>query len=83
MGTPHPNPTTNAVTVPLTLSEATEVYVAVYDVLGRLVATLADGHRVSGTHALSLDTATLAPGLYVVRVTGLLSAATQTFTVVR
>ncbi|MEM8602136.1 MAG: T9SS type A sorting domain-containing protein [Bacteroidota bacterium] len=86
LGAVYPNPAGGAVTVPVTLAESTEVTVVVYDVLGRAVATLAEGTRALGRHALTLDTAGLAPGVYVVRVEGLEGAGdsvSRTFTVAR
>ena len=62
-----PNPTGGAATVRLGLPAPADVRVAVYDVLGRRVATLASGALAAGTHGLPLDAAPLAPGVYVVR----------------
>ena len=45
-----------------------EARVALYDVLGREVAVAAQGERAAGPHTVALDTAGLAPGVYVVRV---------------
>ena len=62
-----PNPTGGAATVRLDFPAPAEVRVAVYDVLGRRVATLASGALAARTHRLPLDAAPLAPGVYVVR----------------
>ena len=62
-----PNPTGGAATVRLSLPAPADVRVAVYDVLGRRVATLASGALGAGAHALPFDAAPLAPGVYVVR----------------
>ena len=62
-----PNPTGGAATVRLDLPAPAEVRVAVYDVLGRRVGTLASGALAAGTHRLPFDAAPLAPGVYVVR----------------
>ncbi|MEO1076604.1 MAG: T9SS type A sorting domain-containing protein, partial [Bacteroidota bacterium] len=84
LGVPYPNPTQDAVTVPLTLAQPAEVRVVVTDLLGREVAVLTDGSRQAGRHALALDTATLAPGVYVVHATvGGAATETQRFSVVR
>ncbi|MEM6783788.1 MAG: T9SS type A sorting domain-containing protein [Bacteroidota bacterium] len=84
LGAVYPNPTQDAVTVPLLLTEAAEVTVTVYDVLGREVAVLADGPQQAGRHALALDTSALAPGLYVVHAAvGDAAAQTQRFSIVR
>ncbi|MEO1077542.1 MAG: T9SS type A sorting domain-containing protein, partial [Bacteroidota bacterium] len=52
---------------PLVLGEASEVHVAVVDLLGREVAVLAEGTRAAGTYALTFETAGLPAGVYVVR----------------
>ncbi|MEM6784302.1 MAG: T9SS type A sorting domain-containing protein [Bacteroidota bacterium] len=84
LGVPYPNPTQDAVTVPLTLTRPAEVRVTVVDLLGREVAVLTEGPQQAGRHALALDTASLAPGLYVVRATVDAAAAeTRRFSVVR
>ncbi|MEM9997996.1 MAG: T9SS type A sorting domain-containing protein [Bacteroidota bacterium] len=83
LGAVYPNPAGGAVTVPVTLAESTEVTVVVYDVLGRAVATVARERVEAGAHAFGLDTGTLAPGVYVVRLDAGSTTATQRFTVVR
>jgi Secretion system C-terminal sorting domain len=65
----YPNPFNPATTVQLTLPHAAEVDVAVFNGLGRQVATLASGAMSSGIHALSFDGSGLASGLYFVQAT--------------
>jgi hypothetical protein len=48
-----PNPFTETTTIAITLPERTEIEVAVFDVAGRRVATIADGTRDGGDHELS------------------------------
>ncbi len=67
LGKPYPNPASHSVTVPVVLGAATEVRLAVFDVLGREVAALHEGLLAAGDHALALDPATLPNGVYVVR----------------
>lgn len=64
----YPNPARGAATVALTLAEASEVRVVVYDVLGRTVAVLADGPFGTGEHTLSFEVTERPSGVYVVRV---------------
>ena len=66
---PRPNPASSRAVVPYALAEAGAVRVAVYDLLGREVAVLADGPAARGAHEAPLDTRTLAPGVYVMRMT--------------
>lgn len=63
----HPNPVTASATVGYTLARAAAVRVAVYDLLGREVAVLAEGRRAPGEHAVALDARALAAGTYLVR----------------
>ena len=63
----YPNPFTGRTTLPLALPEAADVRVAVYDVLGREVAVVADERLEAGRHALAFDGSRLASGVYVVR----------------
>ena len=54
----------------LTLSEASETTVGVYDVLGREVTQLHDGPLAAGVHPLVLGAAALPAGLYILRAEG-------------
>ncbi|MEM1054397.1 MAG: reprolysin-like metallopeptidase [Bacteroidota bacterium] len=67
LGAIAPNPTRGAARVPFTLAEAGEVRVAVYDVQGREVAVLAEGHHAAGSQEAIWAAGDLAPGVYVVR----------------
>src|SRR5690606_4658367 len=67
LGRPYPNPFTGEATVPFELPEDARVEVAVYDLLGRRVAELADGPFAAGRHVAVLDGRGLASGVYLVR----------------
>lgn len=72
------NPFASETTLQLTVDQMQTVRVVVFDVTGRLVATLYDGTLAAGTaHVLTLRGAALAPGVYVVRATGETFVATQ------
>ncbi len=62
-----PNPFTGQTTLAFTLEEASQVRLAVYDLLGREVAVLAEGATEAGTHQAVLQANSLAPGVYVYR----------------
>jgi hypothetical protein len=79
----YPNPSGGEATVALSLRERAEVRVALYDVLGREVAVLADGAVEAGAHRLVLDAAALAPGTYLVRATAGGRVRAHRITVVR
>ncbi len=76
------NPVRGNAQVRFSTETAQDVRLAVYDVLGRQVATLANG-VVSGAQTATLNTAALAPGVYVLRLTAGADVLTQTVTVVR
>ncbi|MEL7170409.1 MAG: endonuclease/exonuclease/phosphatase family protein [Bacteroidota bacterium] len=64
---PFPNPFAEAATVRFAVPSATPVDLAVFDALGRRVATLASGTRSAGSHTVTFEGGTLPPGLYLVR----------------
>ena len=69
--------------VRLTLPEATDVAVVVYDAAGRRVAVLAEGRRGAGETTLVWNAQGLPAGRYVARATAAGQTATHALTVVR
>ncbi len=66
----YPNPTSGITQLPFSLKKAATVSLAVYDNLGRRVASLlSDEPRAAGQHTPELNAAKLAPGLYTCRLT--------------
>jgi carboxypeptidase T len=63
----RPNPFNPTTTVSFDLPEAASVRLEAFDVLGRLVATLADGEFAAGTHDVRFDAGSLPSGVYFVR----------------
>ena len=79
-----PNPTAGVARMSLTVSQSEAVSVQVFDALGRRVATVLDDAVAAGaTRVVSVPTAALAPGVYVVRVQGDTFAETRRLTVTR
>ncbi|HYE96949.1 MAG TPA: T9SS type A sorting domain-containing protein, partial [Rubricoccaceae bacterium] len=62
-----PNPLAVSTTLVVQLRRAGSVRLAVYDVLGRVVAVLLSGEQTAGRHTVVLDAAALAPGVYFAR----------------
>src|SRR5690606_36477380 len=62
-----PNPFTERTTLRASLPEAGPVLLAVYDVLGRRVATLIDAPMAAGRHEARFDASDLPTGPYLVR----------------
>jgi|GEM_PF-6672132 len=79
----RPNPVASRGTLDLTLERAMDVRVALFDVTGREVATLAEGALAAGTTSVDLDATGLSAGVYVLRVEADGQTATRRLTVVR
>ena len=83
-----PNPFAAMATIQFETGTTGDVTLKVYDVLGRRVATLAEGIRSAGTHELTWDGTTeegrlLASGTYLLRLTAGDRVATRRLTVLR
>ncbi len=78
-----PNPASGPTTVAYALPESAAVTIAVYDVLGRRVATLADGSTEAGRHRAEFDAGRLQSGVYFVRLHADGRTQTKRLTVVR
>ena len=83
LAAPAPNPTASSAAIAFDVPASSSVSVQVYDLLGRRVATLAQGEVAAGRHTARLDAALLAPGVYVVRMEAGTFSATRRVTVVR
>lgn len=66
LGSSYPNPFNPTTTIPFSLPERAKVQIAVYDVMGRRVAFLADGTYETGTHQVTFDASYLSSGVYLV-----------------
>ncbi|MEM6327178.1 MAG: T9SS type A sorting domain-containing protein [Bacteroidota bacterium] len=82
LGAVSPNPTRGAAEVSLSLPEASEVTVSVFDAMGREVGSVRQA-TAAGSHRLGVPVGGLAPGVYVVRVESPSGTATRRLTVVR
>src|SRR5690606_41245843 len=80
-----PSPMRGAGVVRYALPEAGRATLAVYDVLGRRVATLRDGLHEAGAHEVRLDADRLglSGGVYVLRLDTGAGSASSTVTVLR
>ncbi|HMB89310.1 MAG TPA: FG-GAP-like repeat-containing protein [Rhodothermales bacterium] len=64
-----PNPSSGIVTITYQLAQPVRVKIEVFDVLGRVVATLVDKGQESGLHNVEFDAVHLPSGTYVYRLT--------------
>ncbi|MBN1886050.1 MAG: T9SS type A sorting domain-containing protein, partial [Candidatus Krumholzibacteriota bacterium] len=67
LGQNHPNPFNPVTTIRFSLPSAQRVSLKVYDVTGREVATLVDGNRPAGEHAVTFEATNIASGIYFYR----------------
>ena len=86
LGAPYPNPVHGEAVIPFSLDRTEAISIAVYDVLGRRVATLVDGAtNPAGPATARLDTSRLPAGVYFVKMSALSSgkSVSRKITVVR
>jgi uncharacterized delta-60 repeat protein len=65
----HPNPFNAETNISFSLAEPDAVRLQVYDLAGRLVETLFDGHQEAGEHVVTWDASAVSSGLYFYRLT--------------
>jgi hypothetical protein len=63
----YPNPFNPSTTISYSLPEASNVKLAVFDLMGHQVALLASGKQTAGTHSVDFNAATLSTGVYFYR----------------
>jgi hypothetical protein len=83
IGSAYPNPVAGRSAMDLTLDRAMDVRVALFDVTGRAVATLAEGSLAAGTTTVDVDATALSAGVYVLRVEADGQSVSRRLTVVR
>jgi hypothetical protein len=70
----YPNPFNPSTTIRYELAKASRLTLRVYDLVGRLVATLVDGEKPAGSYQVELNAGALPTGVYFYRM------QTQSFT---
>ena len=61
----YPNPFSRVTTITYTLPEPSEVFLVVFDMLGREISVLANGRKPAGTHQATFEAGTLPSSLYM------------------
>ncbi len=80
---PWPNPSRGWVTLRYDVPAPADVRISLVDMLGREALAPVHSFHAAGTHTATVNTADLAPGVYVVRLTSAGHTATRRITVVR
>jgi hypothetical protein len=84
LSAPFPNPARLSTSISLSLAETEKVRIALYDMLGRRVATVHEGLLSGGTeHQLAIPLSHIPAGVYLLRVEGEHSHAGRLLTVIR
>lgn len=77
----YPNPASNYATVNVALTNAEQVSVEVYNIIGERVITIAPTHLVAGNNTIKLDTQALTNGVYLVNIVTAQGTTTKKLTV--
>lgn len=84
VGRPWPNPAVGAAAMNIRLAESGQVYVSVFDAIGRLISRSDRGVLEAGVvHQIEIKTDALKSGVYVVRIDGGAEQTGRRLTVVR
>ncbi|NNF03086.1 MAG: T9SS type A sorting domain-containing protein [Rhodothermales bacterium] len=79
----YPNPFNPATTIRFSLPESRPVHLRVFDMLGRHIATLADGVLPAGQHEVAFEAGSLSSGLYLYRLDAGGTSQTRTMMLVK
>lgn len=63
----YPNPFNPSTQIEFDVAKTGIVKLEIFDILGRKVATLVDGHKAIGTYAVTFDASSLSSGIYFAR----------------
>lgn len=79
----YPNPANEVSNIKFTLTEATNVDVQILDAVGKTVYTVANKNLTAGSYELPVNVATLASGVYMVKITTDKGSVSQRLSVVK
>jgi flagellar hook assembly protein FlgD len=73
----YPNPFNPSTSINLSIPEAGHVSVMVYNVMGQLVSTLADGQMDASDYSFTWDASAISSGVYLITATTANHTSTQ------
>jgi hypothetical protein len=79
----YPNPFNPSTKIVYTISEATDVTLSVYNILGQQVAQLVSGFRNVGTYEVTFDASKLTSGLYIYKLDARSTTITKKMTLLK
>ena len=79
----YPNPFNPSTTISYDLPKASHVKIVIYDVLGRVVATLVDGNQSASKHTVLWNASNISTGVYFYRMEARGQDGSGTFTAVK
>lgn len=79
----YPNPFNPTTRIRFSLPDSRQVHLRVFDMLGRQIATLADGTLPAGQHEVDFDAGNLSSGLYLYRLDAGATSHTRTMMLVK
>ncbi len=79
----YPNPFNPSTTIKFDLPVAGEISLKVYDITGRLVSTLIEGHRSAGSHRVIMNASGLSTGVYIYQIRTSQYSAVRKFTLIK
>ncbi len=65
----YPNPVSDKLHITYSVPENADVLIEIYDVLGKRVATVANGIQTGGKHEIEFSTSNICSGIYVLKMT--------------
>ncbi len=79
----YPNPFNSSVTIEYSVPQPERVTIGLYDVSGRLMWSVSEETRYSGSHSTSIPALSLASGIYFVKLKGSLGSQTRKIVLVK
>tara|TARA_B100001971_G_C17706417_1_gene294288 strand:+ start:106 stop:366 length:261 start_codon:yes stop_codon:yes gene_type:complete len=79
----YPNPFNPTTTIRYGLSQNIKVQISIYDITGRLIATLINEFRTAGYHSITWDASDFSSGIYFLKMSSKKFTETQTLVLIK